>query len=77
MELKMIREIVHVDENHQVHINVPKEMGDEFEIILIPLHSQSGDKELTEEDRFKLTVYATLVDEDEEEDAIWERYSHQ
>jgi|GEM_PF-4839440 len=33
MRQKVIREIVRVDENHQVHINIPLDMGDEIENI--------------------------------------------
>jgi len=31
-----LRETLYVDEKHQVHIDVPFEMGDEVEVIVIP-----------------------------------------
>lgn len=76
MKQKIIREIVHVDENHQLHIDVPLDMGDEFEVILMPFRSQVGADSLNDEDRFKLAAYAAVVEEDAEEDALWERYTH-
>lgn len=76
MKQKIIREIVHVDENHQLHIDVPLDMGDEFEVILMPFRSQVGVDSLNDEDRFKLAAYAAVVEEDAEEDALWERYTH-
>ena len=76
MKQKIIREIVHVDENHQLHIDVPLDMGDKFEVILMPFRSQVGVDSLNDEDRFKLAAYAAVVDEDAEEDALWERYTH-
>jgi hypothetical protein len=56
MKQKVIREIVRVDENHQLHIDDPMDIGDE--------------------DRFNLAAYAVVIDEDPEEDALWERYTH-
>ena len=56
MKQKVIREIVRVDENHQLHIDDPMDIGDE--------------------DRFNLAAYAVVIDEEPEEDALWERYTH-
>jgi len=76
MKQKVIREIVRVDENHQLHIDVPADMGDEFEIILMPLQPKPESECLSEEDRFNLAAYSAVVDEDPEEDALWWRYKH-
>lgn len=76
MKQKVIREIVHVDENHQLHIDVPFDMGDEFEIILMPLRPKAETDVLSDEDRFNLAAYSAVIDEDPEEDALWERYTH-
>ena len=56
MKQKVIREIVRVDENHQLHIHVPMDIGDE--------------------DRFNLAAYAAVINEDPEDDALWEQYTH-
>lgn len=77
MKLKIIREIVHADENHRIHIDVPPAMGDEFEVILLPVLPQNETSgSLSDEDRFKLAAYSAMIDEDPEEDELWERYTH-
>ena len=76
MKQKVIREIVRVDENHQLHINVPLDMGDEFEVILMPVRPKSEDDSLSDDDRFNLAAYEAVIDDDAEEDALWERYTH-
>jgi hypothetical protein len=76
MKQNIIREILRVDKNHQLHLNVPPEMGEEVEVILMPLASNDKAQDLNDEDRFKLAAYAAVVDEDAEEDTLWERYTH-
>jgi hypothetical protein len=77
MKLNIIREIVHTDENHRIHIEVPRDMGDEFVVLLMPVrpHRETADN-LSEEDRFNLAAYSAVIDEDAEEDALWARYTH-
>uniref|UniRef100_E6QRG9 Uncharacterized protein n=1 Tax=mine drainage metagenome TaxID=410659 RepID=E6QRG9_9ZZZZ len=36
MRQAILRENLCVDANHQLHIDVPADMGDEFEVIVIP-----------------------------------------
>lgn len=76
MKQNIIREILHVDKNHQLHLNVPPEMGEEVEVILMPLASKDKAQGLSDEDRFKLAAYSAVIEEDTEEDALWERYPH-
>lgn len=76
MKQNIIREILHVDKNHQLHLNVPPEMGEEVEVILMPLASRGKSQNLSDEDRFKLAAYNAVVEEDPDEDALWERYTH-
>ena len=63
-----------VDENHQLHINVPADMGDEFEVIVMPLQPQSPISALSDDEQFMLAAYSAVIDNDPEEDAIWEKY---
>jgi hypothetical protein len=42
MRQAILRENLSVDANHQLHINVPADMGNEFEVIVIPLASSKG-----------------------------------
>ena len=74
MKLKIIREFAQVDENRQIRIDVPPDMGNEFEVILVPVRSGESAKRLGKEDLFNLSAYAAVVDEDLEEDSLWERY---
>ena len=77
MKLNIIHEYVHTDENHRIHIEVPKDMGDEFEVILMPVRPKKATvNSLSDEDRFKLAAYAAVIDDDAEEDTLWERYTH-
>jgi hypothetical protein len=39
MRQAVIRETLRVDANHQLHISVPADMGDEFEVIVFPRSS--------------------------------------
>ncbi len=63
-----------VDENHQLHINVPADMGDEFEVIVLPLRPQLAKNALSDDEQFMLAAYSAVIDNDPEEDAIWEKY---
>ncbi len=74
MKLKIIREFAQVDENRQIRIDVPPDMGNKFEVILMPVRSGESAGRLGKEDLFNLSAYAAVVDEDLEEDSLWERY---
>lgn len=44
MALSVLKETLHVDKNHQLHINIPVEMGEEVEVIVF---SSTGVKNTT------------------------------
>jgi len=48
-------------------------MGTEFEVILMPLHSKTVDK-LNDDEQFLLAAYSSIIENDHEEDAVWEKY---
>ena len=73
MRQAVLREVVCVDVNRQLHIDIPADMGDEFEIIVLPIQTQ-GTTSLSEDERFALSVYSAAVETDAQEDAIWEQY---
>lgn len=73
MKQAVLREILCVDANHQLHIDVPAEMGDEFEVIVLPVRSKAA-KELSDDDQFMLAAYSAVIESDPAEDAIWEKY---
>ena len=64
----ILRETLHVDVNHQLHISVT-----EFEVIVIPVHSKAVDK-LNDDEQFMLAAYSSVIEDDPEEDAVWEKY---
>ena len=74
MKQNILREMLRVDENHQLHINIPADMGDEFEVIVLPANPQAARNNLSDEDRFMLGAYSAVTSADAEEDAIWEKY---
>ena len=49
-------------------------MGEEFEVIVLPIQQGQGAGELEDNQLFNLSVYATITPDDSEEDAIWEKY---
>ncbi|EGW22959.1 hypothetical protein [Methylobacter tundripaludum] len=73
MKQAVIREILCVDANRQLHINVPADMGDEFEVIVLPICANAAN-ELSEEDQFMLAAYSAVTESSSEEDAVWEKY---
>ena len=48
-------------------------MGTEFEVIVIPLHSKAVDK-LNDDEQLMLEAYSAVIENDHEEDAVWEKY---
>ena len=76
MTPKIIREVVQIDGNRQIYINVPSDMGELVEVILMQVYSPEGPGSLSDEDCFKLSAYAEVVDEDVDEDFLWETYTH-
>ena len=75
MKQAVLRETLRVDANHQLHINVPADMGDEFEVIVFPIQSKTLDG-LNDDDQFMLAAYSAVIESNPEEDAIWEKYVH-
>ena len=64
--MQAIREIV--SRNIFVNFDIPKEFGDRFEMILVPM-----DENISNE-QFLATTYNAVVKEDEKEDQIWMKY---
>lgn len=73
MKQAVLREILCVDANHQLHINVPAEMGDEFEVIVLPIRAKAF-KKLSDDDQFVLAAYSAVIESNSEEDAVWGKY---
>ena len=74
MRQAVLRETLCVDANHQLHIDVPAEMGNEFEVIVLPIQSKALD-ELNDDDQFKIAAYSAVIENDPEEDVVWEKYA--
>ena len=73
MKQAVLRETLCVDANHQLHINVPADMGDEFEVIVLPIRAKAVEK-LSDDDQFMLAAYSAVIEISHEEDAVWEKY---
>ncbi|MEI7995902.1 MAG: hypothetical protein WCH01_13470 [Methylococcaceae bacterium] len=73
MRQAVLRETLRVDINHQLHINVPADMGNEFEVIVLPIQTKALG-ELNDDDQFMLAAYSAVIENDPEEDAVWEKY---
>lgn len=73
MKQSVLRETLCVDANHQLHIDVPADMGNEFEVIVFPVRSNVAEV-LSEDEQFSLAAYSAVVESDSEEDAIWGKY---
>lgn len=75
-----IRKIVHLDRDRTVSIEVPPEMGDAVELIVLacPDGSEAGraSEPMSEDEAFLVAAYAAAIEQDSEEDQIWERYLH-
>jgi hypothetical protein len=73
MKQAVLRETLCVDANHQLHINVPADMGDEFEVIVLPVRAKAVEG-LNDDDQFMLAAYSAVIESNSEEDAVWEKY---
>ena len=73
MQQAVLIEKVQVDDNHQLHIQVPHEMGAQFRVIVMPLEPPPPHA-LSDDEAFMLADYSAVTEENPEEDAIWEKY---
>jgi hypothetical protein len=74
MRQAILRENLCVDANHQLHINVPADMGDEFEVIVLPLRAKAVEGTLSDDEQFMLAAYSAVIENDADENAVWEKY---
>jgi len=76
-----IRKIVNLDHGRTLSIEVPPEMGNSVELIVLSCDenlTRTGKthEQLTEDEAFLISAYSAVIEEDSEEDKIWERYLH-
>lgn len=74
--LRMIRE---TSEEGYLHIKVPLSFGNKVEVIVIPANEEVNTKslkesEMNEEEVFLAASYQAVIEDDEEEDAVWRKY---
>ena len=74
MKQAVLRQTLRVDANHQLHINVPNEMGDVLEVTVRPVRQPDQEPGISEDEKFLISAYAAVTPEDAKEDAIWEKY---
>jgi hypothetical protein len=73
MKQAVLIEDLQIDESHQLHIDVPPDMGRQFRVIVLPMDHpiQPG---ITQDEAFTLGAYSSVTEDDPQEDAIWEKY---
>jgi hypothetical protein len=72
MRQPVLRQICRTDKNHHLDIEIPVEFGDQVEVIILPFSQTT--QTATEEESFNLAACAAVLEDDEQEDAIWEKY---
>lgn len=72
MKQPALRQILRTDQSHYLHINIPVEFGEQVEVIILPFNQTTQTP--TEEESFNLAACAAVLEDDEQEDAIWEKY---
>ncbi len=73
MRQAVLRETLRFDINHQLHISVPTDMENEFEVIILPIQPKALEA-LNDDDQFMLAAYSAIIENDPEEDAVWGKY---
>jgi hypothetical protein len=73
MRQAVLRETLCVDANRQIHIDIPADMGDHFEVIVLPVGTNSAIR-LSEDEQLLLANYSAVIEGNPEEDALWEKY---
>jgi len=79
MMANAIRKIINLDHSRTLSIEVPPEMGDSVELIVLSYDDEltktgKTHEQLTDDETFLVSAYAAVIEEDSEEDKIWERY---
>ncbi len=74
MKPAVLRQTLRVDASHQLHINVPIEMGDEIEVTVRPANQPGHKNSIIGDEQFLIATYSAATPEDAKEDAIWEKY---
>ena len=72
MTQNYLRKIVRTNSSHHIDVEVPAEFGDQVEIIILPYNPKA--LPASEEESFNLAAYNALIEDDEQEDAIWSKY---
>jgi hypothetical protein len=73
MKQAILRKVLHVDADRNLQIKIPIEMGDEFEVIVLPIQPDFADR-FSEFEQFNIGAYSASTEESDEEDAVWEKY---
>lgn len=75
MNQGILRKVLHVDADRNLQIKIPIEMGDEFEVIVLPIQpSSSSADRFSELEQLNIGAHSASFEDSEEEDAIWEKY---
>jgi len=70
--MEAIRKIISREEFK--NISIPKTFGDRIEVVIMPFPTENSANSKAENETFLAANYSLLVQDDEEEDKIWEKY---
>ncbi len=70
--MEAIRQVVHRDKLNRI-IPIPESFGPNVEVIILPT-SRDHEESLSENERFLAAAYHAVIEDDAEEDRIWEKY---
>lgn len=73
MKQAILRKVLHVDADRNLHIKIPIEMGDEFGVIVLSIQPDCTDR-ASEFEQLNLDAYSASTEASDEEDAMWEKY---
>ncbi len=73
MKQAVLRKVLHVDADRDLQINIPIEMGNEFEVIVLPIQPDFANR-FSELEQFNIGVHSVSTKDSDEENAIWEKY---
>ena len=61
MKPAVLRQTMRAAANHQLHINVPIEMGDEIEVTVRPTNQPGHKNSIIEDEQFSIATYSAAT----------------
>lgn len=75
MRQPALRQIFRMDQSHHLNIEIPAEFGDQVEVIVLPFNQTTQMIPApTDDESCNLAACSAVLEDDEQEDAIWNKY---